>query len=153
MKCECEEKYKLLEKRLDALEAEMRGKSANNSIAVIKPTGVAEIIDYLNYKTGSKFRPVATHVKLIKARIAEGYTLEDIKDVIDRKVQEWPPGHEMRGYLRPATLLNAEKFSNYHGQLNQPIPEQSNGQPRQDRDQRIIDRLNHTRDYARATDF
>ena len=111
------------------------------------------VIEYLNSVTGKKFKLVAANIKLIKARLDEGHTIDDIKSVIDRQNLVWPPGNPGRMYMRPATLFNATKFNQYVGEIGQPVTEQSNGQPRQDRDQRIIDRLNHTRDYARATDF
>ena len=87
------------------------------------------VIDYLNVKSGSNYQHVMSNIKLISGRLAEGRTVEEIKQVIDRQCMEWPPGHHMRKYLRPKTLFNAEKFNQYFGQLGQPvIPEQQYGQ-------------------------
>lgn len=72
-------------------------------------------INYLNTLTGSKFKPSGTSVDLIKARLDEGYTFDDIKRVIDLKVKEWL-GTPMDQYLRPSTLFNRTKFQNYAGQ-------------------------------------
>ena len=50
------------------------------------------------------------------ARLNEGYSLDDFKQVIEKKVNEWK-GTEMEKYLRPETLFGT-KFENY---LNQKI--------------------------------
>ena len=87
------------------------------------------VIDYLNVKSDSNYQHVMSNIKLISGRLAEGRTVEEIKQVIDRQCMAWPPDHHMRKYLRPKTLFNAEKFNQYFGQLGQPIiTEQQNGQ-------------------------
>lgn len=53
---------------------------------------------------------------LIRARIEEGFTLEDFYKVIENKVSEWQ-GTEYEKYLRPETLFGT-KFENY---LNQRV--------------------------------
>lgn len=77
---------------------------------------VAEIISYLNEKTGKNFKSgVAKNRDLIKARLKEGYSVEDFKKVIDIKVTEWLNDENMSKFLRPETL-----FSNkFEGYLNQ----------------------------------
>lgn len=72
------------------------------------------VIEYLNSLTGSKFKPTEGSISLIKARLDEGYTFEDIKRVIDLKVKEWLGG-PMEKYLRPETLFNRTKFNSYAG--------------------------------------
>ena len=77
---------------------------------------VAEIISYLNEKTDKNFKSgVAKNRDLIKARINEGYVLEDFKKVIDNKVAEWN-NTEMSKYLRPETLFS-NKFDGYLNQV------------------------------------
>lgn len=73
-----------------------------------------EIIDYLNQRTGRKFRVTDTYRKHMNARFKEGFTLEDFKIVIDKKCVEWM-GTEWEQYLRPHTLFGT-KFDGY---LNQ----------------------------------
>jgi len=72
-------------------------------------------IEYLNEKAGKNFKFVETHKELLRARFKEGYTIDDVKDVIDSKTDEWINNAEKNHFLRPATLFNREKFSNYHG--------------------------------------
>lgn len=77
---------------------------------------VAEIISYLNEKTGKNFKSgVPKNRDLIKARINEGYSVEDFKKVIDNKVAEWN-NTEMSKYLRPETLFS-NKFDGYLNQV------------------------------------
>lgn len=77
-----------------------------------------EIIDYLNFKTNSNYKSSTNKTKeLIRARIREGFTLEDFKKVIDKKTSEWLNDKEMNQYLRPVTLFGT-KFESY---LNQPM--------------------------------
>lgn len=74
-----------------------------------------EIIEYLNFKAGTRFSANSkTTDKLINARLNENYTLEDFKTVIDKKCMEWL-NTDMCKYLRPDTLFGS-KFSIYLGQ-------------------------------------
>lgn len=75
-----------------------------------------EIVTYLNDKAHSSFKPTTKKTKdLIKARIKEGFTVEDFKTVIDIKTNEWINDSKMNQYLRPETLFGT-KFESY---LNQ----------------------------------
>lgn len=73
-------------------------------------------IAYLNQKLGKNYKYVDKNTKLVNARLKEGYTIDDFKTVIDKKVAEWKNG-DMAKYLRPETLFGT-KFDGY---LNQPI--------------------------------
>lgn len=78
----------------------------------IKESSIKEIIYYLNEVVGAKYRyqSKATQ-RLIKARLNEGYTIDDFKAVIDKKTAKWK-GTEMEQYLRPETLFGT-KFEGY----------------------------------------
>lgn len=72
----------------------------------------SEIVDYLNQKTGKNFKSSTKKTQsCINARLKEGFSLDDFKTVIDRKVSEWA-GTEMDQYLRPETLFGT-KFEGY----------------------------------------
>lgn len=76
----------------------------------------AEVIGYLNQKTGANYQAKSKDTrKHIKARFDEGFTLDDFKTVIDKKVAEWKDDEKMSGFLRPSTLFGT-KFESY---LNQ----------------------------------
>ena len=82
-----------------------------------------EIIFYLNEKAGMNYRAASKKTQsCIHARLAEGFTIEDFKIVIDKKCAEWI-GTEYEKYLRPETLFGT-KFESY---LNaRIIPKRSN---------------------------
>jgi predicted phage replisome organizer/uncharacterized phage protein (TIGR02220 family) len=75
------------------------------------------VISYLNEKAGTKYKSSTQKTKdLIKARLNDGFVLDDFKKVIDNKVSEWK-GTEWEKFLRPETL-----FSNkFEGYLNQKV--------------------------------
>ena len=76
-----------------------------------------EIIQYLNMRTGAKYKSSTSKTKqLINARVNEGFTLDDFKTVIDKKCVEWS-GTEFEKFLRPNTLFG-NKFESY---LNQNV--------------------------------
>lgn len=72
-----------------------------------------EIIEYLNLKTGSKFKPTTKpYVQAIRSRLKEGYTVDDFKTVIDKKCREWK-GTKLEKYLTPKTLFAPSHFDTY----------------------------------------
>ena len=84
----------------------------NNKLLICK-----EVISYLNLKAKKNFKvDTASHQKFIKARLKEGYVLEDFKKVVDIMVAKWE-GTEYEQYLQPQTLFG-NKMDNY---LNQPM--------------------------------
>ena len=92
-----------------------------------------EIIEHLNQKSGKNYRysSKATQ-KHIKARIKEGFTLEDFKRVIDWKVSKWI-GTDMEQYLRPETLFGT-KFESYLNEAPaaraaEPVSQESSAEP------------------------
>lgn len=84
----------------------------NNKLSIC-----TEVISYLNLKAKKNFKvDTASHQKFIKARLKEGYVLEDFKKVVDIMVAKWK-GTEYEQYLQPQTLFG-NKMDNY---LNQPM--------------------------------
>ena len=72
-----------------------------------------EIIDYLNEKTGRHYKHTAkVNQRVIKARMNQGYTLEDFKAVLDKKSVGWKNDEKMKEFLRPETLFST-KFDRY----------------------------------------
>lgn len=107
----------------DSIDKDSLGKDSidKGNIEIITPDEqenipYKEIIEYLNQRIGSNYKPNASKTKTaIHARVQEGYTLEDFKIVIDKKVNEWC-GTDMAKYLRPETLFGTK----FEGYLNQP---------------------------------
>lgn len=70
------------------------------------------VLDFLNEKAGTKFKPTSKATQQhINARLAEGFTVDDFKTVIEKKCADWL-GTEWEQYLRPATLFGT-KFESY----------------------------------------
>ena len=75
------------------------------------------IVEYLNQKAGTKYKASSKKTQTcIHARLAEGFTLDDFKTVIDKKCAGWI-GTEWEKYLRPETLFGT-KFEAY---LNEKV--------------------------------
>lgn len=100
----------------------------NNSRA--KPDSIADevktIVGYLNEKTKSTYRTTTRETKrLIKARLNEGFTVDDFKTVIDKKTAVWFNDTKMKNYLRPTTLFGP-KFEEYLNEKVKGVPDQPN---------------------------
>ena len=93
-------------------------KKASPSDAVIT------ILEDLNKRTKSKkgFSPLAQcNQNLIKARMSEGFTVENFISVNEKKVKQWLHDPEMSKYLRPATLYG-NKFDGYLNEVVCDLP-------------------------------
>lgn len=97
-----------------------------NNVGLNPTTDVyKEIINYLNDKLGTNYRVNSKKTQsLIKARLNEGFTVDDFKKVIDKKVFNWN-GTKWANYLRPETLFS-NKFESY---LNEQIRGFRNAEP------------------------
>ena len=78
---------------------------------------VETVIQMLNVETDKKdgegFSPRAKkNVELISALIHEGYTLNDLKTVIEKKCDSWLTDPVMKSNLRPSVLFG-DKFDEY----------------------------------------
>ena len=81
----------------------------------------SEIIKYLNEKANTNYRVSTKNTQsFIKARLREGFTVEDFKKVIDVKAKNWV-GTDFEKYLRPSTLFGT-KFENYLNESNKKAP-------------------------------
>lgn len=93
-----------------------------------EPDPTEEVVNHLNHRLGTKYKPTTQATrKLIKARIKEGFTVEDMKLVIDKKATEWVGNPKMAQYLRP-DILFGNKFEGY---LNAQTTVQTNRTNRQ----------------------
>ncbi|MGB0871369.1 MAG: conserved phage C-terminal domain-containing protein, partial [Flavobacteriales bacterium] len=79
----------------------------------MRNTDAQTVLDYLNELAHKKFRPIKSNISKIQSRLNEGYTIEDIREVIQVKVLDWKASPKMNKYLRPSTLFNATNFENY----------------------------------------
>ena len=78
-----------------------------------EPVPYQEVVEYLNQKTGKNFKHTSKVTQRhIRARFAEGFTVNDFKQVIDKKCSDWLRDQKMKEYLRPETLFGT-KFESY----------------------------------------
>ena len=78
---------------------------------------VEEVIAFLN-KTANKDFKATTEAtkKAIIARLKEGYSVTQMKDVIEHRWNLWK-GTDMEQYMRPSTLFRPSNFENYVNSL------------------------------------
>jgi uncharacterized phage protein (TIGR02220 family) len=77
------------------------------------PLPYEEIVQYLNQKTNKNFKHTSKVTQRhIRARLAEGFTVNDFKQVVDNKCNDWLRDQKMKEYLRPETLFGT-KFESY----------------------------------------
>ena len=109
---------------------------------------IEQVINHLNARTGSKYKASSKSTRgHIRARLAEGYAVEDFMTVIDKKCVEWT-GTEWEKFLRPETLFTPAHFESYLNQRGSPRQRSTGdvltligekgleGGPRDDRDYR-----------------
>lgn len=96
------------------IDEKVKGNTTSNNTTFNKES--VEIINYLNAVSGKKFKTsTKTTKEKIRARINEGFSVEDFKQVIDVKTNEWLNDEKMDKYIRPKTLFGTS-FESY---LNQ----------------------------------
>lgn len=77
-----------------------------------------EVIDFLNQVAGTSYKHSETSRKPIRARLNDGFTVDDCKRVICNRWKAWR-GTEWQQYMRPDTLFRPSKFEGY---LNATTP-------------------------------
>lgn len=76
-------------------------------------------IEFLNSLSGSNFRSgTGSSIGRLIKLFDRGYTLEEVKSVIESKVKEWRNVPIMKKYIRPSTLFNLSNFKTYLNELN-----------------------------------
>jgi uncharacterized phage protein (TIGR02220 family) len=76
-----------------------------------------DVLNFLNEKTGKRFRPVDTNLKMIITRLKTGATVMECRQIIAMKYREWSKNPDMVKYVRPETLFGTKKFESYLGEL------------------------------------
>lgn len=86
------------------------------------------VVDYLNKRAGTAYRASSKKTQsLIKARLNDGFTVNDFERVIDNKCAEWI-GSDMEQYLRPETLFGT-KFESYLNAKTRKSSQQRSNEP------------------------
>ncbi len=77
----------------------------------------AEILTYLNQITGRRFRPTKANLNGIAKQFKEGFTADEMKEVIQVKTLEWRNNPEMSVHLNPVTIFRPKNFEKYINQV------------------------------------
>jgi len=72
-----------------------------------------QVLTHLNQVTSSRYQVSTTSLQNIRARIAEGYTVDELLRVVDYCNAKWSEDLTMAAYLRPQTLFQPNKFPGY----------------------------------------
>lgn len=81
-----------------------------------KPEEV-QILDFFNETTGRNQRAIKSNLTAIKARLKDGYTIEEIKKVIVVKTMDWKNDPEMSKHLCIETIFRPTKLEKYVNQV------------------------------------
>lgn len=88
-----------------------------------------EVLTHLNRVSGSRFQKSKTSLENIRGRLRDGYSVSDLKLVIDLKHEHWHDNDEQYQYMRPETLFGPKKFEGY---LQSATRWESRGRPPRD---------------------
>lgn len=140
---ECEGKIAVVEKVVYDL-PDVEWQQADKSTGDMSTDDIKVIVEYLNNKIGAHYKPNGKKMKeLIRARMNEGYTVEDFKTVIDKKFKSWGNDPKMSLYLRPSTLFGT-RFGEYLNEYQAESPDRLSCKPTFDIEQIQQDMLMHS---------
>ena len=97
--------------------------SINNNKEIYKEI-CKRVIDRFNELNSTRYSATNKNtLSLIKGRLEDGFTEDDLMLVVDKMSYVWnqPNEKDMRKYLRPSTLFRPANFENY---LNRPVEQQ-----------------------------
>lgn len=81
-------------------------------------TPAMQMIEYFNLITGRRFRlNNKTYLKTIENRFKDGYTEEQMREVIQVKTLEWKNNPTMSVHLNPETIFRPSNFEKYVNQV------------------------------------
>lgn len=139
---ECEGKIAVVEKVVYDL-PDVEWQQADKSTGDMSTDDIKVIVEYLNNKIGAHYKPNGKKMKeLIRARMNEGYMVEDFKTVIDKKFKSWGNDPKMSLYLRPSTLFGT-RFGEYLNEYQAESPDRLSCKPTFDIEQVMKDAINN----------
>jgi len=90
------------------------GSPYSNSNSNVTDTSIDEVITAYNTITGSKcLLTTEIYREMIGSRLKEGHTVEQCKEVIQRKYDTWKDNDKMCKYIRIKTLFAQSNFDTY----------------------------------------
>lgn len=92
--------------------------------AAEREAAAREVIEFLNRKAERNYGFGDGNMGFVTGRLADGYTVAQMKAVISRRVARWKGDAKMDEYLRPGTLFRKTNFEQYVGELPRLDPPQ-----------------------------
>lgn len=83
-----------------------------------------EVLDYFREITGKNIKNTESNLRKVRARLKEGFTVEELKKIVDIKHLEWR-NTERKKYIRVETLFSG-KAGGYLTQEDQVKPKKRN---------------------------
>lgn len=81
-----------------------------------------EFIEWFNKLADKDLKNTEINRQYIKDLLNDGYTKEDLVNVIEYKVNEWKDSEKMNMYLRFSTLLSPNNFERYLQDAKESLP-------------------------------
>lgn len=78
-----------------------------------KITDADVVINHLNSVTAKHFKKSGANIQFINGRLRDGYTVQQMMEVVELKSSQWLNHDKMNAYLRPQTLFNTTNFESY----------------------------------------
>ncbi|WP_168416196.1 conserved phage C-terminal domain-containing protein [Erwinia amylovora] len=72
-----------------------------------------QVLTHLNLITGSRYQVCKSSLENLRARLGEGFTVDELILTADYLNAKWSGDLEMAEYLRPATMFQPSKFPGY----------------------------------------
>lgn len=72
-----------------------------------------DVLKHLNLVTGSRYQTSKSSLENIRARLRDGFTVEQLVLTVDYMTAKWGNDLAMSDYLRPSTLFGPTKFPGY----------------------------------------
>lgn len=118
MQSECKGNAIKERKEKKGKELNEKKESKENEIEILLPA--QEILIFLNETANRAFDfKNKNSYSDISARLKEGYTSDELKEIIQLKTMEWINDDKMRQYLTPSTLFSAKNCNKYKEQVIQ----------------------------------
>lgn len=85
----------------------------NSEVSNTNRFNYSKFINSINEEANTNFRNSSNNRKLIHARLADGYTEEELIKVIKFKANQWKDNEKMKKYIVLTTLLRPSNFDKY----------------------------------------
>ncbi|HEJ7014406.1 TPA: conserved phage C-terminal domain-containing protein [Serratia marcescens] len=87
--------------------------AAQTDLEVLITDQAKKVLKHLNLVTGSRYQTSKSSLDNIRARLRDGFTVDQLVQTVDYLTAKWGGDLAMSDYLRPTTLFAPTKFPGY----------------------------------------